>query len=107
MDGRVILEVSQDILNSARITPSEILVELAICLYAQGRLSIGRAHEMAGVSLWEFRLVLVSHRIAVHNDLIFYLKRSLQNQVIGGRCTLSLRSVITTKHRCHDSTSSF
>lgn len=69
MNDRVTFEVSQDILDSARLTPSEMILELAIWLYAQGRLSIGKARELAGVSLWEFRQVLASHRIAAHYDL--------------------------------------
>ena len=36
------LEVSQDILDSARLTLAELKVELAVYLYAQGRLSIAR-----------------------------------------------------------------
>ena len=69
MNERVTLEVSQDILDSARLTPSELILELAIWLYAQGRLSIGKARELAGISLWEFRQVLASHHIAIHYDL--------------------------------------
>ena len=42
------LEIPQDILDSARLTASQLLVELAVYLYAQGRLSLGKAHELAG-----------------------------------------------------------
>jgi predicted HTH domain antitoxin len=41
---------------------------LALWLYAQGRLSVGKARELAGISLWEFRQVLASRRITVHYD---------------------------------------
>ena len=50
-----VLEVSQDVLDSARMTPAELKVEMALHLYAQGRLSIGKARELAGMALWEFR----------------------------------------------------
>ena len=63
-----VLEVSQEILDSARLTPSEVKVELALHLYAQGRLSIGKARELAGMALWEFRQLLASRRIAPHYD---------------------------------------
>lgn len=63
-----VFEVSQDILDSARLTPSELKVELAVHLYAQGRLSIGKARELAGMALWEFRQLLASRRIAPHYD---------------------------------------
>ncbi|MBU4226318.1 MAG: UPF0175 family protein [Chloroflexi bacterium] len=62
------LEVSQDILDSARLTLSDLKVEMAVYLYAQGRLSIGKARELAGMSLWEFRQLLTSRRISPHYD---------------------------------------
>jgi predicted HTH domain antitoxin len=63
------LEVPQDILDSARLTLPELKVELAVHLYAQGRLSIGKACELAGKSLWELRQLLASRRIAPHYDV--------------------------------------
>ncbi len=68
MSAVTTLEVPQDILDSARLTPPELKVELAIHLYAQGRLSIGKARELAGMSLWEFRQLLASRRIPPHYD---------------------------------------
>ena len=63
-----VLEIPQDILDSARLTPSELRVEMAVYLYAQGRLSIGKARELAGMALWEFRQLLASRRIPPHYD---------------------------------------
>ena len=63
-----VLEVSQDILDSARLTPSELKVEMAVHLYVEGRLSIGKARELADMTLWEFRQLLASRRIAPHYD---------------------------------------
>ncbi len=63
------LEIPQDILDSARLTLNDLKVELAVHLYAQGRLSIGKAHELAGRSLWEFRQILASRGIAPHHDV--------------------------------------
>jgi len=60
------LEISQDILDSARMTVDQVRTELAVHLYAQGRLSLGKAHELAGLSLWEFRQLLGLRRIAPH-----------------------------------------
>ena len=62
------LEVPQDVLDSARMTPSELKVEMAVHLYTQGRLSIGKARELAGMALWEFRQVLASRHISPHYD---------------------------------------
>jgi predicted HTH domain antitoxin len=46
---------SQDIVDPARLTPAELKVEMAVHLHAQGRLSVGKARELAGLTLWEFR----------------------------------------------------
>jgi len=63
-----VLEVDQDILDSARLTPSDLKVEMAVHLYEQGRLSVGKARELADMTLWEFRQLLASHRIPPHYD---------------------------------------
>lgn len=62
------IEISDDVLDSARMTIDEVRTELALHLYAQGRLSIGKAHELAGLPLWEFRQILGSRRISPHFD---------------------------------------
>jgi len=64
-----VLEVPQDILDSARLTVSDLKVEMAVYLYAQRRLSIGKACELAGMALWEFRQLLASRRIPPHYDI--------------------------------------
>ena len=63
------IEISQDILNSARLTLTDLKVEIAISLYAQRRLSMGKARELAGMSLWEFRQLLSSRRVSPHYDV--------------------------------------
>jgi predicted HTH domain antitoxin len=68
MSAVQVLEVSQDVLDSARLSPSELKVEMAVHLYAQRRLSIGKARELAGMALWEFRQLLASRRIPPHYD---------------------------------------
>ena len=62
------VEVDQDILDSARLTPSELKVEIAVHLYEQGRLSVGKGRELADMTLWEFRQLLASRRISPHYD---------------------------------------
>ena len=64
-----LLEVPQDILDSARLTAADLKVEMAIHLYAQGRLSVGKARELAGMALWEFRQLLASRGIPPHYDV--------------------------------------
>ncbi|MDM8550432.1 UPF0175 family protein [Desulfobacterales bacterium HSG2] len=63
------LEISQDILDSARLTINDLKTEIAVSLYAQGRLSVGKAHELADMSLWEFRQLLAFRRISPHYEV--------------------------------------
>ena len=65
----VVMEIPQDLLDSARLTVPELKVEMAVYLYAQGRLSIGKARELAGMALWDFRRLLASRRISPHYDV--------------------------------------
>ena len=65
----MILNIPQDILDSARLTIHDLRTEIAVSLYAQRRLSIGKAHELADMSLWEFRQLLAFRRISPDYDL--------------------------------------
>jgi predicted HTH domain antitoxin len=46
--------------------------ELAIHLYGQGKLSFGKAREMAGMTVWEFQQLLGTRRIPVQYDIEDY-----------------------------------
>jgi predicted HTH domain antitoxin len=61
-----LLEIDQDILDSAHLTADQARVELAIYLYSQQRLSFGKARELAGLPLWTFRQMLAARQIAPH-----------------------------------------
>jgi len=63
-----LLEIPQDVVDAARLNEPELKRELALSLYAQGRLSLGKARELAGLSLWEFRQLLGLRRIPTHMD---------------------------------------
>ncbi len=69
MADMYILEISQEILDSARLSLKDLKVELAVTLYAQGRLSIGKARELAEMPLWQFRQVLATRQISPHYDV--------------------------------------
>ena len=74
MGDSVTFELSKTILDSARLTVPELKVELAVLLYQQGRLSIGKARELAGMSLWQFRQLLGSRKIGPHYGIEDYRK---------------------------------
>jgi predicted HTH domain antitoxin len=56
------------------MTPEELRRELAIHLFQQGRLSFGKAREMAGMTVWAFQQLLGSRGIPVHYDVEDYKK---------------------------------
>jgi len=68
MDNINVLQIPQDILDSSRLTISELKIEMAVYLYTQRRLSIGKARELAEMPLWEFRQLLAARRISPHYD---------------------------------------
>lgn len=69
MANPAVIEIPVHLMQAARATPDELRVELAVQLYRQRRLSIGHARELADMSLWAFRQLLASRRIAPHYDV--------------------------------------
>lgn len=65
-------EIPDKIVQSMRIPPQrrkqEILIELALTLYAQGILSLGKARELAGVEKRAFLETLGKRKIPRHYD---------------------------------------
>ena len=60
--------IPQTVLDAAQMSTQDLRRELALTLYAQNRLSLGKARELAGLSLWEFRHWLATRRIEAHYD---------------------------------------
>lgn len=65
-------EALREALAAAQMTPEELRLELALALYQRGKLSFGKARELAGVSAWAFQEVLGLRGIPVHYDLPEY-----------------------------------
>jgi len=59
------------------MTPQELMRELAILLYQQGKLSFGKAKELARMDTWEFIALLTSRKIPCSYDLDEYEKEAL------------------------------
>jgi len=66
MDEVVSIEIPREVLHATRMTTEELRRELAITLFQQGKLSFGKAREMAGMNAWDFQLLLGSRGISVH-----------------------------------------
>lgn len=72
MSTKQIIEIPDDILLTLKMTTKDIKTELAVHLYETGKLSLGKAKSLAGVSLWEFQNVLASRKISVNYDMEDY-----------------------------------
>jgi len=60
------LQISRELQLATRMSEQEIRRELVIHLYALGKLSIGKASELAEMTLAEFQCLLGSRRIVVN-----------------------------------------
>lgn len=74
MSTMISIEIPQEVLHATRMTTEELKRELAIHLFQQGRLSFGKARELAGMSIWAFQQLLGSRGIPVHYDVEDYEK---------------------------------
>jgi len=72
MSTTISIEIPREVIHAARMTPRDLKRELAIYLYQQGRLSFGKAREMAGMTVWAFQQLLASRKITIHYDVEDY-----------------------------------
>lgn len=61
--------IPEDILQSARLTTTEMLQELAIALFQRDRLTLGQASRLAAMNQWQFQQLLASRGISLHYDV--------------------------------------
>ena len=66
MASTISLEITREVIHATRMTPHELRRELAISLFQQGKLSFGKAREMASMTVWAFQQLLGSREIPVH-----------------------------------------
>jgi predicted HTH domain antitoxin len=83
MSSKIAIEIPREIIHATRMTPEELRRELAIYLFQQGKLSFGKAREMAGLTIWTFQQLLGSRGIPVHYDFEDYEADRSMLQEIG------------------------
>ncbi|WP_456382661.1 UPF0175 family protein [Persephonella sp.] len=70
---KVTVELPDNILQALNIPEekisSELRIQLALFLYEKGRLSFGKARELADLSVWEFLERLNENKIPLHYDI--------------------------------------
>lgn len=63
------LVVSGNILEELRITPSELLIDLAVYLYDSERLSLGQTKKLAGLTQIAFQQELSKRDVLIKYDV--------------------------------------
>ena len=72
MSSVISIEIPREVIHATRMTSEELRRELAIHLFQQGKLSFGKAREMAGMTVWAFQQLLGSRGIPVHYGMEDY-----------------------------------
>lgn len=77
------IELPEEVLLSLKETPDELSREIRIAaaakLYELGKLSSGRAAELAGISRVGFLQILGRYRVSIFNITIEDIKQDMQN----------------------------
>ncbi len=77
------IELPEEVLLSLKETPDELSREIRIAaaakLYELGKLSSGRAAELAGLSRVGFLQILGRYRVSIFNITIEDIKQDMQN----------------------------
>jgi predicted HTH domain antitoxin len=84
MSGTISIEIPREVAHVARMTPEELRRELAVYLFQQGKLSFGKAREVAGMTAWAFQQLLGSRRIPAHYDVEDYQRDLITLKDLGG-----------------------
>ncbi len=72
MDSTVSNKIPREVVHATQMSPEELRRELAIYLFQQGKLSFGKAREMAGMTAWSFQQIIASRGISVHYGVAEY-----------------------------------
>jgi len=63
------LSFPDDIFASLHMSEQEILLELALALYAAKKISFGKAHLLAGTDWYRFREIISERNIPAHYEI--------------------------------------
>ena len=72
------LVISKDFLQSVKMTPSQLTLEIAVYLYAKKKLTLGQAKRLAQLDQIAFQQELAKRHVNIHYDMADVLK-DLQN----------------------------
>jgi predicted HTH domain antitoxin len=68
----VSLVISDDVLQAAKISEADLMREIAVMLFQQERITLGKASQLAGLNQIEFQQLLATRNICLHYDVAEY-----------------------------------
>ena len=60
------LTITDDVLNAANVTATQLKQEIAVYLYAKNKLSFGQARKIAGMDVLQFQELLFNNDVPMH-----------------------------------------
>lgn len=64
------LVISDEILKTSGFSEAEFMIEIAIMLFQQEKVSIGKASRIAGMNQIQFQQLLTDRGICIHYDVL-------------------------------------
>jgi len=61
--------VPEELLRGVQLSPSEALIDFAVGIYSEGKVTLGRAARIAKMSVSDFQRLLGERRIPMHYDV--------------------------------------
>jgi len=83
MEATISIEIPREVVHVSRMTPEELGRELAVYLFQRGKLSFGKAREMAKMTVWAFQQLLGTRGVPVHYDVQDYEQDLITLQELG------------------------
>lgn len=78
MPATLTFDIPSDVLESARMTIRDVKLELATALFARGRLSMGKAAELAELPIGQFQSHLGAQNLGAH----YHVEDALEDKAI-------------------------
>jgi predicted HTH domain antitoxin len=77
------LVISDDVLQAAKLSESDLMREIAVMLFQQERITLGKASQLANMTQIAFQKLLSARNICLHYDVAEYEAdiQSLQESV--------------------------
>ncbi len=63
------MQITIDLPDNLPLTEADLRIELAIALFQQDHISLGRASKIAGIYIMDFQKLLANRGICIHYDI--------------------------------------